>query len=35
LFHRLAEQAVAVTPVPYRDIIAKPENPAASAKLGQ
>jgi hypothetical protein len=32
LFHRLAEQAAAVTPVPYRDIIAKP---AVSGKPGQ
>ncbi len=32
LFHRLAEQAIAVTPVPYRDISAKP---AVCGKLGQ
>jgi transposase-like protein len=35
LFHRLAEQAVAVRPVPYRDIIAKPRNPNVSVKSGQ
>ena len=35
LFHRLAEQAVAVDPAPYRTIIAKPRNPGKSGKLGQ
>jgi transposase-like protein len=35
LFHRLAEQAVAVGPAPYRAIIGKPANPAVSSRSGQ
>jgi transposase-like protein len=35
LFHRLAEQAVAVGPAPYRTIIAKPAEPGESAGSGQ
>jgi hypothetical protein len=35
LFHRLAEQAVAVDPAPYRTIIGKPENPGDSVGSGQ
>ena len=35
LFHRLAEQAVAVAPVPYRTITGNPRKPAKSARLGQ
>ena len=35
LFHRLAEQAVAVGPAPYRSIIGKPANPGDSAGSGQ
>ena len=35
LFHRLAEQAVAVDPAPYRTIIAKPRNPGKSRRSGQ
>ena len=31
LFHRLAEQAVAVDPAPYRAITGKPANPSGSA----
>jgi hypothetical protein len=35
LFHRLAEQAVAVDPAPYSTIIGKPGNPGKSGKSGQ
>jgi transposase-like protein len=35
LFHRLAEQAVAVEPAPYRAIIRKPAKPGDSARSGQ
>ena len=35
LFHRLAEQAVAVDPAPYPTIIAKPSKPSASKRSGQ
>ena len=35
LFHRLAEQAVAVGPAPYRAIIGKPAEPGESAGSGQ
>ncbi len=35
LFHRLAEQAVAVDPAPYRAIIGKPARPGDSAGSGQ
>ena len=35
LFHRLAEQAVAVGPVPYGAIIGKPANQGVSSRRGQ
>jgi transposase-like protein len=35
LFHRLAEQAVAVDPAPYRTIIGKPANPGDPVGSGQ
>ena len=35
LFHRLAEQAVAVAPAPYKAITGKPANPGASQRSGQ
>jgi transposase-like protein len=35
LFHRLAEQAVAVAPAPYKEITGKPPNPGASEGSGQ
>ena len=35
LFHRLAEQAVAIAPAPYRTITGKPIVPSASASQGQ
>ena len=35
LFHRLAEQAAAVDPAPYRTIIGKPANPGDSVGSGQ
>ena len=35
LFHRLAEQAVAVAPAPYRAITGKLANPADSEGSGQ
>jgi transposase-like protein len=35
LFHRLAGQAVAVPPAPYRAIVGKPANLAASERMGQ
>jgi transposase-like protein len=35
LFHRLAQQAVAVPPAPYRAITGKPANLSASERVGQ
>lgn len=35
LFHRLAEQAVAIDPAPYRTITGKPMVPSASVSQGQ
>ena len=34
LFHRLAEQAVAIDPAPYRTITGKPMVPSASVSQG-
>jgi hypothetical protein len=34
LFHRLAEQAVAIDPAPYRTITGKPLVPSASVSQG-